>query len=433
MANKKTVILGAGLAGLSAAWHLQKKARDCLVFEKEDAVGGLCRSKSVGRFTFDYCGHLLHFRNKYTFDLVRRLLSGELARHEKQAWIYLYGRYLRHPFQHNLYGLPHEIIKECITEFIGRPGSVSIKRHKVNFLDWINSAFGKGIARHFMIPYNHKFWTVHPRELNCDWLDGFIPVPSLRDILRGLSGEPAGALGYNAVFWYPKKGGISKLSSAFASDIRGLHTSCEITAIDIKNKRIVVNNGSSHKFDTLILTLPLPEILGLCKNIPQKVRTALKRLRYSSIINFNLGIRRKKVSDKHWVYYPEKKLIFYRCGFYSNFSADLSPERASSLYVETAYSGERPLNKGKLMSKIKEDLLAAGLLCNSDKILEEDLNDIKYGYIIYDKDRKLALSQIKDFLYANGIICCGRYGSWSYMSMEDVILDGKRAADSIRN
>jgi UDP-galactopyranose mutase len=79
MSKKKIVILGAGLAGLSAAWHLQKKKIECFVFEKEPVVGGLCRSKQVKGFIFDCDGHLLHFRNKYTLQLVRRLLKGNLS------------------------------------------------------------------------------------------------------------------------------------------------------------------------------------------------------------------------------------------------------------------------------------------------------------------------------------------------------------------
>ncbi len=62
MAKKNIIILGAGLAGLSAAWHLQKRGIDCQVFEKESEVGGLCRSRQIDGFTFDCAGHLLHFK-----------------------------------------------------------------------------------------------------------------------------------------------------------------------------------------------------------------------------------------------------------------------------------------------------------------------------------------------------------------------------------
>ena len=70
MAKKRIIILGAGLAGLSTAWHLQRRGLDCQVYEKEPEVGGLCRSKNIGGFTFDFDGHLLHFKHNYTFNLI---------------------------------------------------------------------------------------------------------------------------------------------------------------------------------------------------------------------------------------------------------------------------------------------------------------------------------------------------------------------------
>src|SRR3989338_7951047 len=102
MPKKRILILGAGLAGLSAAWHLQKKGIDCQLFEKEPEVGGLCRSKKINNFIFDYSGHLLHFKHKYTFNLVRNLLGNDLLKHQRSAWIYSYGKCTRYPFQANL-------------------------------------------------------------------------------------------------------------------------------------------------------------------------------------------------------------------------------------------------------------------------------------------------------------------------------------------
>ena len=85
MAKKKIIILGAGLAGLSAAWHLKQKGIRASVFEKEDTAGGLCRSKDINGFIFDYDGHLLHFQNSYTLELVKKLLKGNLACHKRSA------------------------------------------------------------------------------------------------------------------------------------------------------------------------------------------------------------------------------------------------------------------------------------------------------------------------------------------------------------
>lgn len=429
MIKNRIFILGAGLAGLSAAWHLQKKGIDCQIFEKEPEAGGLCRSKNINGFTFDCDGHLLHFRHRYTFNFVKNLLGKNLMRHKRNAAIYYRDRYIRYPFQANLYGLPSPVIQECLLGFIRATKDNHHKnKENFNFLTWINQTFGEGIAKHFMIPYNKKFWTVPPQKLTCEWLDGFIPVPSLGQLIEGTIKESRRQFGYNAQFWYPKEGGIQEIPRVIQSRIKGLHTLFEATSLDIRNKEIKFKNHFKQKFDTLILTIPLPEILNLSINLPSDVTSCLKRLKYTSIFNLNLSVDRENLSDKHWIYFPERKFIFFRVGFPGNFSFKSVPKKTSSLYVEVAYREEKPINKDTVIDRIIEDLIKARILRSSDKILLRDTNDIKYGYIIYDRVRQKSVRLIKDFFSKNDIFCLGRYGSWNYMSMEDVLLAGRQVA-----
>lgn len=432
MVKKRIVILGAGLAGLSVAWHLQKKGSDCLIFEKEPEAGGLCRSKNIGGFTFDYDGHLLHFRHRYTFNLVKRLLRDNLLEHQRSAWIYSHARLTRYPFQANLYGLPSAIIKECLLDFIQSFNNGKFKKEKnLRFSDWINYNFGKGIAKHFMIPYNNKFWTVSPKELTCEWLDGFIPVPSLTQTIEGTIEESQRQFGYNARFWYPKRGGINELPLALASEMRNIYTDCKIEEIDLARKEIKMTSGNKEKFAHLISTIALPELPYIIKGLPQHIGFLFKKLRWNSIFNLNLGIEKKDHSKKHWIYFPEKEPCFFRVGFFHNFSSFLSPAGKGSLYVEVSYSENKPLDKSGIVSRIKEDLKKVKILTPGSRICAQDINDIKYGYPIYDKNYRRAREEILAYLRQNNIISCGRYGSWQYMSMEDVVLQGKKIAESI--
>jgi len=432
MIERKIIILGGGLAGLSTAWHLQKKNIECTLFEKEAEVGGLCRSAHVKGFTFDHCGHLFHFKYRYTFELIKDMLGDNLLEHKKSAWIYSHKRFTRYPFQTNLYGLPKPVIKECLFGFIqSRRNGYSRVRKETTFLDWVNQTFGKGIAEHFMVPYNRKFWTVEPEELTCDWFDGFIPVPTLKEIVESTLEDSKRSIGYNARFWYPKKGGIQEIPRYLASRIKGIHTNHEVNRIDFKDKKLIFKNGNHCSYDTLILTIPLPELLELMYDLPRQVVGALKQLHYNSIYNLNLGICSSEAPDKHWVYFPEEAFIFFRAGFPGNFSAASCPKKRNSVYIEVAYGMDRQLEKSTVVARIKKGLQRAGILCSQDKIMVENINDIEYGYVIYDRHRERALKTIVTFLKKNKIECLGRYGSWSYKSMEDVLIDGKRLADSL--
>jgi len=431
MAKKRIIILGAGLAGLSAAWHLKKKGIEALVFEKEPEVGGLCRSKKINGFTFDYDGHLLHFRHRYTLNLLKKILGYNLIQHKRSAWIYSHHSYIRYPFQANLHRLPSSIAQECLLEYIHRDGHFK-EKHKLNFAEWTNDTFGKGIARHFMFPYNAKFWTVSPEELNCDWVDGFIPVPSIDQIIEGTIRESKRQFGYNAQFWYPQKGGINQIALILAERLKNIRTNSEITHINFAKKEIDISGGNREKYDYLISTIPLPEIFRLAESLPKEIIPEFKKLRWNSIFNFNIGIDRKDESGMHWIYFPQNDVCFFRVGFFQNFSSHLVPKGKSALYVEVAYSQHRPIDKVKIVLRIKGDLKKVRLLTSKDRIYSSDINDIKYGYPIYDKNYSVARRAILEFLSRNDVVPCGRYGSWSYMSMEDAILDGKKASELAR-
>ena len=432
MGNKRIIILGAGLAGLSAAWHLQKRGIDCQIFEKESEVGGLCRSKTIDGFTFDYDGHLLHFKHKYTFRLIRELLGNNLVEHKRSAWVYSFGRYIRYPFQANLYGLPSSVTKECLIGFIQALQNGRYQK-KINptFYDWITHAFGKGIAKHFMVPYNTKFWTLPPKELTCGWLDGFIPVPSLSQIIEGTIEESQRQFGYNARFWYPRKGGINQLPLALAGQIKNIYTDCQVIGINLNKKEIVMASGNKEKFNYLVSTIPLPELPCMIKELPPGVKSAFIKLRWNSIFNLNLGIDSKGCDGQHWIYFPQKEPCFFRVGFYHNFSSCLTPPDKQSLYAEVSYSQDKPIERNSIVLHIKEDLARVGLLVSGDKVYVQDINDIKYGYPIYDTNYQEARETILSYLLKNNIIPCGRYGSWRYMSMEDIILESKIITDKL--
>lgn len=428
MSDKRIIIAGAGLAGLSAAWHLQSKGVSCTVFEKEAEVGGLCRTKNIDGFKFDYDGHLLHFRHRYVFDLVKKLLKDNLAEHRKDAWVNFHGFMVPYPFQANLRGLPGNVVQECLVGFVEAQKCKSVNNNH-NLMQWIKNNFGHGMAKHFMIPYNTKFWTMPPQMMSCDWVDGFIPKPTLTQLISGAIGVKKQQLGYNVNFWYPKKGGIGRLALSFMSQITAVNTNTEIQRINLRKKELTLTNGRKVTFGYLISTIPLPLWAELVTDAPRELLSALKQLRWNSILNLNFGLKQKTLSEKHWIYFPHKTVKFFRAGFFHNFSSDLAPKGCASIYVEVAYSNRRPIERNLLVERVRKDMRKVGLMNAGDAIIVTDVNDIKYGYPIYDKNYCSVREFILNYLARYNILPCGRYGSWRYMSMEDAIMDGRHIAN----
>ena len=444
----KVLIIGAGLTGLSTAFHLEKMAGiDYSIYEKMGKVGGLCRSEYItgrrfeGEFTFDILGHLLHLKKEYTKRLVKKLLEGNLKPHIRNSWIYSKGAYTRYPFQANTHGLPPKVVKECVFGFIdAKYRSLHTRRppSEESFNDWILRNFGKGIAKHFMIPYNQKIWTVHPRELTCGWLmvnPKYVPSPTIQEVVIGALGKQRKGFGYNVYFNYPRRGGIQRLPDAFEEKIKNLKLDTSLSRIDIRKKVAYFDDGKiEEKFQFLVSTVPLPElILEIIDNVPERVKNAALKLRHTSVLNLNLGIKREQMDHGHWVYFPEKEYRFYRVGFPKKFSDGMCPPGTSSVYVEIAYKEEekKQENEEKLIIRAKKDLIKAGILKTEREILVEHPERIAYAYVIYDRNRDRNLEIIQNYLRKKDIYSVGRYGGWKYSTMEEAILEGKEVAEKL--
>lgn len=430
MPNGPIAILGAGLSGLSTAYHLEQRGIQYNLFEREGEVGGLCRTKKINGWRFDYSGHLLHFRNSYVQGLVKKLLSANLVRHRRNSSVYSFARLSPYPFQINLSGLPSHILNECLWGFINRPGQ-RVKSNKLSFLSWIENTFGPGISRHFMVPYNKKFWRYDLDDLTHEWVSRYIPIPTLNDIIEGAIGNNSKNIGYNSYFWYTRRGGIGELALSFSQKVNNLHLRYQAIKIDLKKRKVYFANNKNFKYSRLVSSLPLVEILKISRGVPNQILAAANKLRWISVFNLNLVLEKNIICDKHWVYFPEKKYVFYRLGFPDNYSNYLTRAKASSLSAEVSYLPGRNLDQDKLSKQIIDDLILAKIILKKDRILLKDTNKIQYGYIIYDRDYANAIRKILGFLKDKGIYCVGRYGKWSYASMEDAILDGKLLAEKI--
>ena len=177
--------------------------------------------------------------------------------------------------------------------------------------------------------------------------------------------------------------------------------------------------------------MPIHGLIKSCDDAPAKIKSLAKGFKYISVYDINLGISREGISDKHWIYFPEKDYPFYRLGFPMNFSKSLVPEGFSSMYVEISHKDGREIPKERLINDAVNGLIKAGILKNDDEIAVKDIVDIKYAYVVYDFHRQKAVPIIQKYLNGNNIFSIGRYGAWEHTSMEDAIYQGKVTAQRL--
>lgn len=428
------LIVGAGLAGLSAAYHL--RGMPYKILEREREVGGLCRSYIKDGFTFDYTGHLLHFRQTAIKALVERLLPGRLQRHARKSYVYSHDTYTEYPFQVNTHGLPQEVVRECLLGFIATlsgPSQSPVEGR--SFKQWIVESLGEGIAKHFMVPFNEKLWQVSLDELTSDWVSWLVPKPDVKDVVNGALGIKDKAFGYNPSFQYPVSGGITVLPQAFLPSVENLSYDSELVEIETGRRRAVFRSAQGERteeYDRIISTIPLPDLIRRCVDLPASAQELAHSLRWVSVYNVNLAVAREQISDKHWIYFPEHRYPFYRAGFPMNFSPAMGRPGCSSLYVEISHQPTEREPDASLIEQVRRGLEQSGVLRPTDELVMSDVKNLYYAYVLFDRYRGRAVKELLGELERRGISSIGRYGLWEHTSMEDAIAQGQQVAERLR-
>lgn len=439
----RNLIIGAGPTGLATAYYLAQhtNAHETLLIEREDRVGGLCRSIHERGYTFDHAGHIMFSNDAQVLALYQTLLGDNLHWQNREAWIYSKQVYTRYPFQGSLYGLPPEVLKECLVGAIeARFGPLrgpqtntprAAAAEPANFEQFIHQVWGAGIARHFALPYNRKLWAVPLAEMETSWLGGRVPLPDLEQMIEGALQATPAPMGPNARFGYPLHGGFQALMDAFLP-----HLSCELALgtsvlqLSPAQRSVRLDDGRAVRYQTLISTMPLPQLVQACGDqAPAPVRQAALALRHVSVRCVNLGIQRPALSDKHWIYYPEDT-VFHRIFLQGNASPYCSPPDGFGLTCEISYGPDKPLPcaDADLIERVIQDCRRVQIIRADDVIEVANQVDMPCAYVVYDHARAANVQTIQQWLSEFGIISAGRYGQWEYYNSDHAFIAGRLAA-----
>lgn len=417
----KIVILGAGPAGLGAAWRLNELGTaDWLLLEAAPHAGGLASSfTDEAGFTWDIGGHI-NFSHYAYFDA---FLDGVIPadgwlRHQRQSYVWIRGRFVPYPFQNNIGLLPPEETLRCLLGLLrlkGRPAAPA-----AHFDEWIEAGFGEGIAELFLRPYNRKIWAHPLDQLSASWVGERVATVDFERVLANVvhRREDAG-WGPNSVFRYPLRGGTGALWRACAGALppERIHFNAAATHVDLDRRIVLTSDGRAHGFDCLISTIPLPVLLRIARR-RELVRAVEGRLLHTATHAVGIGLQgapNPAIAGKNWLYFPEPNCPFYRVTVLSNYSPHNVPRDGEywSLLCETAESPYRPAAADPAAAAV-EGLRNAGLLQDSDSIVARWHYRAPYGYPVPSLERDAALGEVLPALERAGVYSRGRFGAWKY-------------------
>jgi len=203
-----------------------------------------------------------------------------------------------------------------------------------------------------------------------------------------------------------------------------LQTSTDVEEVDPFEHRVKLDGIADWiTYESLISTIPLPELIWRIAKAPSHIQELAKNLRCVNWRYLNVATRTRPPADYHWVYVPEERYPFFRVGIFNNAVAAMAPPGGGSLYVELTERTGTP-NVPEILRALEN----IGAITAVADVSRAEVREIQYAYVVFDDAHEESTRTIHGWLQNIGIVSCGRYGAWIYNSMEDSIIQGMEAA-----
>ena len=422
MIKTDVLIIGGGITGLSTAAFLD---RDYVVLEATGELGGYCKTTIRNGFVWDHSGHFFHFRNPEIKDWIMEKMESSMVSVRKITDIHYKNQIIDFPFQHNIHQLPREEMIECLKDAYMSSLNVA---DKTSFKKWIKSTIGAAICEKFLIPYNEKLYACDLDKLDYEAMGRFFPASiNFADLLDKIT-ESGKTDSYNDYFIYPTGGSIEFVNSISRRlDSKKIHLKTEVLSIDVKEKIVYTNRGEYH-FNELVSTMPFNKLIQLSEvHWPTYISDFKKEsLSANKVKVFNLGFDKGTQIKTHWRYFPGDE-IFYRVGFYNNI---LGTDKMS-LYVEIGADGDSQFDDSSyILDRVISDLKRTGIITDH-KLIDYQYIEMNPAYVHITKESNRIYEDWCKLYNSFGINSIGRYGTWTYCSIEDNIIQAKELAKKL--
>lgn len=453
------LILGAGLAGLSASWHLHH--RDCVILEKSDVIGGHARSIVADGFTLDHGPHISFTRHDYVRDLFARNVDD--AFHEMPISVanFYRGSLIEHPAQMHLWQLPQPLRSACAEDMkaaaSSRPGGDSKPGPPAaNYHEWLRRSFGTSFADALPAAYTRKYWTVDPEQMTIDWLGPRMHTPSLSEVEASLVPGSRNKGYYITAGRYPEAGGFQEFFKPFAAGA-SVRLNCAVSRIDLARKSVTTTTGETLAYQRLISTLPLPEFVRLCMGVPPDVSEAVDHLDCTQLLLVDVFAPRHSQRDYRWFYVYDEDKASTRIHCVESMAPANAPAGMSCIQVEVYSSRYRPPAEPpeSTAARVADELAELGFISRDDLtngLIRVATRSCQFANILFTKPRRGALDTVFRWLEGHGlsrevddleattdwtasppsptgsIVMAGRFAQWKYFWTDDCVLRGRQIA-----
>jgi len=448
------LILGAGLSGLSASYHIGHE--QCLILERSGQPFGHIASEQRDGFTWDQGPHVSFTKHEYVRQLFQESVDGALEEIEVCVGNYYKGYWIDQPAITALYQVPEPLRSACLESFLQSRNKIEASVPD-NYCEWLNQAFGSVFSETFASVYTQKYWTRAPAELNTDWVGGRVHAPRINEVRQGAVGPLDRSLHYITNVRYPKVGGYQSFASLLKAG-SNIQYGADVVEIDLSQQELTLADGRRFVYEQLINTLPLPTFIRACRQVPRNVLEAAEQLHCTQLVLVNVAVPHQALRSEHWLYVYDKEKLSTRINFVEKLSKSNAPRNWSGIQTEVYFSRYQPMNISPedIGKQVESELINMGLIDPSrfskGQSTHCHVKYIPWANVAFDHGTSLALQEIWEWLEGFGLIredgdthpltdwttqkfapldqsqilMAGRFGQWKYYWSDDCVLRGKR-------
>jgi len=442
-----TLVLGGGLAGLTAGQALTQAGRRVQVLEGAEAVGGLARTVTRDGFRFDLGGHRFFTHDAHVERFVRELLGDELVTVPRSSRIYLHGKWIAYPLRplNALFGLGPRKSAQILLGY----AAASLARRRgppppISLEDWVVAHFGRPLFELYFRDYSEKVWGIGCRDISAEWMAQRVQGLSLGAAIRRAFLKRGPALPTLVErFLYPRLG-IGRIAERLREEIElsnSIATDTRVTHIHHDGRRIegvsVWRGGRRQEIpgEAFLSTIPLTQLVqALSPHAPANVRAAAARLRYRDLVIVTVMLKRERATDLSWIYFPGKDIPFGRLHEPTNWSAAMAPPGCTLLVTERfCFRGDATWNAtdADLMDTTVEHLAKLGFI-HRHEVHDGMVVRIPAAYPLFEVGYQERSQVLCDYLERfENLQLAGRGGRFRYFNMDQAIASGLAAAEEL--
>ncbi len=447
MANKKQkiAVIGAGPAGITAAYELAKKGVPVDLYEASPFVGGMARSWKLWGQIVDIGPHRFFSSDTRVNELWLEVIGKDYEMVDRLTRIFFKNKFYHYPIKagdalKNL-GLFEAFL--CMASYGWqriKPGGRDLGN---SFESWVTARFGRRLYRHFFKTYSEKLWGIPCTELDADFAAQRIKKLSLWEAVKSAVFGGGGEKHKTLVdqFAFPKQGTgqvYELMKKSIEKNGGKVHLQTPIDSMLVRGKTVYgvkLVNGKEIEYDQVISSMPLTLLVSRMKHVPDKVAKATKNLKFRNTLIVYLKVNARKIFPDNWIYVHSSELRTGRITNFRNWVKEINKGKKESILAMEYWCFDEDdfwsWDDKQYIKLAKEEIVKTGLV-KADQVKEGKVIRVPKCYPVYRRGYKKPLKAVEDYVRSfKNLQVIGRYGAFKYNNQDHSILMGILAAENV--